>query len=93
MLHTKSTWTAPQPSTNTVIIYMDEFSALFSIPGEGFIAEIRTGSEIRLYDRKGLQHLILKRKQLGNRNIQALEKALARINNLSDPTYENTINN
>ena len=59
----------------------EKFSGLFSLPGEGFVAEIRFGTETRLYDRKGLQHLILKRKQVGE-NIQALEAALARINSL-----------
>jgi|TARA_B100000686_G_scaffold354436_1_gene464680 hypothetical protein len=93
MLHTKSKATTPQSSTNNVIMCIEEFSALFSIPGEGFVAEIRTGDEVRLYDRKGLQHLILERKQLGNKNIQALEKALARINNLGDAIYQNNINN
>ena len=59
----------------------EKFSRLFSLPGEGFVAEIRFGTDTRLYDRKGLQHLILKRKQVGE-NIQALEEALARINSL-----------
>ena len=59
----------------------EKFSGLFSLPGEGFVAEIRFGTDTRLYDRKGLQHLIRKRKQVGE-NIQALEEALARINSL-----------
>ena len=61
----------------------EKFSGLFSLPGEGFVAEIQFGTETRLYDRKGLQHLILKRKQVGE-SIQALEKALARINSLGN---------
>ena len=65
---------------------IEEFSGLFSLPGEGFVAEIRLGTETRLYDRKGLQHLILKRKQLG-KDIRVLEKALARINSLGDNLY------
>ena len=93
MLHTKCKATTSQQSTNSIIMYIEKFSALFSIPGEGFVAEIRMGDEVRLYDRKGLQHLILERKQLGNKNIQALEKALARINNLGDATYISNINN
>ena len=65
---------------------IEEFSGLFSIPGEGFVAEIRLGTDTRLYDRKGLQHLILKRKQLG-KNIRLLEEALTRINSLGDNFY------
>ncbi len=59
----------------------EKFSGLFSLPGEGFVAEIRFGTDTRLYDRKGLQHLILKRKKVGEK-IQALEEALERINSL-----------
>ena len=65
---------------------IEEFSGLFSLPGEGFVAEIRLGTDARLYDRKGLQHLILKRKQLG-KNSRVLEEALARINSLGDNLY------
>ena len=57
------------------------FSGLFDLPGEGFVAQIRNGTGARLYDRQGLQHLILERKQTGE-NSQALEEALSRINSL-----------
>ena len=59
------------------------FTGLFNLPGEGFVAQIRLGTDTRLYDRKGLQHLILQRKQIGE-DIRALEKALACINSLGE---------
>ena len=62
---------------------MEEFTGLFNLPGEGFIAELRTGSIATLYDRQGLQYLILKRKQAGQ-DAQAAEQALGRINTLQD---------
>ena len=64
----------------------EEFSGLYSLPGEGFVAQIRYGAATRLYDRQGLQHLILHRKKIGV-DIQALEKALARIDSLGDNLY------
>ena len=48
MLHTKSKATTPQSSTNNVIMCIEEFSALFSIPGEGFVAEILDRRQKRL---------------------------------------------
>ena len=62
---------------------MEEFTGLFNLPGEGFIAELRNGSIATLYDRQGLQYLILKRKQAGQ-DVQAAEQALGRINTLQD---------
>ena len=56
----------------------EQFSGLFNLPGEGFVAQIRIGTDARLYDRQGLQHLILKRKQTG-KDVRALEEALIRI--------------
>ena len=44
---------------------MEEFTGLFDLPGEGFVAQLRNGGQSSLYDRQGLQYLILQRKQEG----------------------------
>ena len=56
---------------------------LFNLPGEGFIAQLRDSTGTILYDKQGLQFLILQRKELGL-DARAAEKALARINTLSE---------
>ena len=61
----------------------EQFSGLFNLPGEGFVAQIRIGTDARLYDRQGLQHLILERKQTGE-DALALEKALTRMNSIGE---------
>ena len=61
----------------------EEFAGLFSLPGEGFVAQIRLGVDTQLYDRQGLQFLILERKQIG-KDAQALEEALTRMNSLGE---------
>ena len=61
----------------------EQFAGLFNLPGEGFVAQIRIGSDARLYDRQGLQHLILERKQMGQ-DVRALEEALIRINSVGE---------
>ncbi len=68
---------------------MEEFTGIFDLPGEGFIAELRNGSSANLYDRQGLQYLILERKQAG-KNSQAAELALGRLNTLQNQTYATT---
>jgi len=60
-----------------------EFSGLFNLPGEGFIAQLRDQTGTVLYDKQGLQFLILQRKELGL-EARAAEEALARINTLSE---------
>ena len=54
----------------------DQFCGLFNLPGEGFVAQVRTDSGTFLYDRQGLQYLILQRKQQGI-STAAMEDALA----------------
>ena len=61
----------------------EQFSGLFNLPGEGFVAQIRIGTDARLYDRQGLQHLILERKQTGE-DARALEEALIRMNSVGE---------
>ena len=60
-----------------------EFLGLFNLPGEGFIAELRNSTGTVLYDKQGLQFLILQRKESGLET-RAAEEALARINSLSE---------
>ena len=60
-----------------------EFSGLFNLPGEGFVAQLRTSNGTVLYDRQGLQFLILQRKESGLET-RAAEEALTRINSLSE---------
>ena len=60
-----------------------EFSGLFNLPGEGFVAQLRDSTGTILYDKQGLQFLILQRKNSGLET-RAAEEALARINSLSE---------
>ena len=60
-----------------------EFSGLFNLPGEGFVAQLRDPTGTVLYDRQGLQFLILQRKELGLET-RAAEEALVRINTLRE---------
>jgi hypothetical protein len=60
---------------------MDELTGLFNLPGEGIVAQLRNGTASSLYDKQGLQFLILERKSRGE-DTQVAEKALARINAL-----------
>ena len=59
-----------------------EFAGLFNLPGEGFVAQLRDPTGTVLYDKQGLQFLILQRKELGL-EARAAEEALARITSLS----------
>ena len=61
---------------------VQEFAGLFNLPGEGFVAQLRTSNGTVLYDRQGLQFLILQRKESGLET-RAAEDALSRINSLS----------
>lgn len=61
--------------------WMEEFTGLFNLPGEGFVAQLRNGGRSSLYDRQGLQYLILQRKQEGG-DTEAAEQALARMNSV-----------
>jgi len=60
-----------------------EFLGLFNLPGEGFIAQLRDSTGTILYDKQGLQFLILQRKESGL-EARAAEEALARMNSLSE---------
>ena len=58
---------------------MEAFTGLFNLPRAGFVAQLRNGGQSSLYDRQGLQYLILQRKQEGQ-DAEAAEQALARMN-------------
>ena len=64
---------------------MEEFKGLFSLPGEEFIAQLSSDTTTKLYDRQGIQYLILNRKQLGL-NTAAAEQALAQMNSVQHNT-------
>ena len=64
---------------------MEEFTGLFTLPGEGFVAQLRSDATTILYDRQGLQYVILNRKQLGL-DTTAAEQALAQINSIQNGT-------
>ena len=60
---------------------MDELTGFFNLPGEGIVAQLRNAGTSSLYDKQGLQFLILDRKRRGE-DTQVAEQALARINAL-----------
>ena len=64
----------------------EQFAGLFNMPGEGFVAQIRIGTDARLYDRQGLQHLILERKQTG-KDVRVLEEALIQMNSVGEALH------
>ena len=61
----------------------EEFCGLFNLPGEGFIAQVRTEMGTFLYDRQGLQYVILERKQQGLCTA-AMEEALTHMNHVQE---------
>ena len=61
----------------------EQFCGLFNLPGEGFIAQVRTEMGTFLYDRQGLQYVILERKQQ-NLCAAAMEEALAHMNHVQE---------
>ena len=61
----------------------EQFCGLFNLPGEGFIAQVRTEMGTFLYDRQGLQYVILERKQQGI-CAAAMEDALTHMNHVQE---------
>ena len=61
----------------------EQFCGLFNLSGEGFIAQVRTEMATFLYDRQGLQYVILERKQQGL-CAAAMEEALAHMNHVQE---------
>jgi len=56
----------------------EQFTGLFSLPGEGLLAQIEIGGVSKLYDIRGLQYLILDRKKTG-KSTDCLDVALQQI--------------
>ena len=63
---------------------MEKILGIYHLPGEGLIVEIQINSTVRLYDKQGIQHLILSGKKSG-KDSSIAEKALAQLNILQDP--------
>ena len=61
----------------------EQLCGLFNLPGEGFIAQVRTEMGTFLYDRQGLQYVILERKQQGL-CAAAMEEALTHMNHVQE---------
>ena len=55
---------------------------IYSLPGEGFVVELRFANATHMFDRQGLQHRIIEKKQRGL-DASVEETALARINSCS----------
>jgi len=58
---------------------------IYNLPGEGFVVELHHGSATYLFDKQGLQHRILKKKEQGL-DVTVEETALQRINSFN-PTF------
>lgn len=55
---------------------------IYNLPGEGFVVELHHGSATYLFDRQGLRHRILQKKEKGF-DTTAEETALQRINSVN----------
>ncbi len=64
--------------TESNVLTEREFVGLYVIPGEGIVAAMQDVSGTNLYDKQGLEWLIVKKKKEGA-NCEAEEEALARI--------------
>ena len=60
---------------------------IVNLPGEGFVAELRIDNVSYMFDRQGLQHLIVEKRQQGL-DASVEENALTRINNYSSAFEE-----
>lgn len=61
-----------------------QFSALYVVPGEGVVAALEdSGGGSMLFDKQGLQHRIIEKKNKGE-NTEGEELALARLNQYAD---------
>ncbi len=55
---------------------------IYNLPGEGFVVELRHGTATYLFDKQGLQHRILEKKQRGL-DASVEETALLQISSFS----------
>ena len=56
-----------------------ELGGIYSLPGEGFVVELHFANATHMFDRQGLQHRIIEKKQRGL-DSSVEETALAQIN-------------
>ena len=63
-----------------------ELGGIFNIPGEGFVVELHLESSTYMFDKQGLQHRIVQKKQKGI-DASVEETALAQINNFG-PVFD-----
>ena len=63
-----------------------ELGGIFNIPGEGFVVELHLETATYMFDRQGLQHRIIEKKQKGL-DSSVEENALTQINNLG-PVFD-----
>lgn len=55
---------------------------IINLPGEGFVAELRIDNGSYMFNRQGLQHMIIQKRQKGL-DASVEETALSRINHFS----------
>lgn len=63
-----------------------ELGGIYNIPGEGFVVELQMPDTAYLFDKQGLQHRIIEKKQKGH-DASVEETALAQINNFG-PVFD-----
>ena len=63
-----------------------EMGGIYNIPGEGFVVELHFVDSTHLFDKQGLQHRIIEKKQKGL-DAKVEETALAQINKFG-PTFD-----
>ncbi|WP_423908273.1 hypothetical protein [Candidatus Spongiihabitans sp.] len=63
-----------------------ELGGIYNIPGEGFVVELQMSDTTYLFDKQGLQHRIIEKKQKGY-DAAVEETALAQINNFG-PVFD-----
>ncbi len=69
-------------NTRTEIDMSEEvvLGGFYSVPGEGFVVELKIADTSHLFDKRGLQYRIIKKKQKGY-DTTVEETALTQINN------------
>ena len=63
-----------------------ELGGIYNIPGEGFVVELHFETTTHMFDKQGLQHRIIEKKQKGL-DASVEETALAQINNFG-PVFD-----
>jgi hypothetical protein len=63
-----------------------ELGGIYNIPGEGFVVELHMETGTHMFDKQGLQHRIIEKKQKGY-DATVEETALTQINNFG-PVFD-----